>query len=560
MNPTTNGGMKFEAKYLVVTFNIDCVILTRLSFLDQFIIKFYLGRISMKINLSFEQKLSSTELHIFSCFNKVQEAKAAKKSKAATETKSQKVLSNGHWPEELKEAFDHAVASKHFKGDAGETFSLTLLSGATAIILGLGDKTKVNKELLRRQVASLYKGISSKYEDVTFHLDGFLVKGDLENSLAAIAESLYMASYTFDRHLSTKKTAKLQTVILATSEKKTSAKKFETALEEAKLIGECITVAKDFVNEAPNLLNSEIYSKEIEKDAKKLKNVKIKILGKAEMKKEKMGMFLSVNAGSAYEPQLVHLTYTPAKSTSKTKHIALVGKGLTFDTGGYSLKPGASMMNMKFDMAGSATMYAAFRAAVLLQLPIKVSCYLGITDNAVNELATMPDSIVTARNGKTVEILNTDAEGRLVLGDVVNYACDSKPDALIDAATLTGAILVALGSEVCGLFSNNQKLADSLLKSAKNSDEYMWQLPIITEHKNDMKAIVADLKNIGSSGNGGSAKGAAFIENFLTPDIAWAHLDIAGIGDSQGHLPYCSPKGASGLVIRTLVDYLKNVK
>ena len=174
-------------------------------------------------------------------------------------------------------------------------------------------------------------------------------------------------------------------------------------------------------------------------------------------------------------------------------------------------------------------------------------------------LATMPDSIVTARNGKTVEILNTDAEGRLVLGDVVNYACDSKPDAIIDAATLTGAILVSLGSEVCGLFSNNQKLADSLLTSAKNTDEYMWQLPIIDEHKNDIKAAVADLKNIGNSGHGGSAKAAAFIENFLAPEIAWAHLDIAGIGDSQGHLPYCPPKGASGIVIRTLVDYLKNV-
>lgn len=517
----------------------------------------------MKLNLSSEPNLSGTELHIFSCFNKTQEAKAvSKKTKGAKaeQPKSQKVLSHAHWPAELEEAFSHAVAAKHFKGDAGETFSLTLLSGATAIIIGLGDKNKVNKELLRRQIATLYKAVSAKYEDATLHLDGFLIKGELEESLSAIAEALYMASYTFDRHLSTKKPARLQTITLATSEKKAATKKFEQTLAEAQLLGESISVARDFVNEAPNILNSETYAKEIEKDAKKLKHVKIKILGKAELKREKMGMFLSVNAGSAYEPQLVHLTYTPPKATAKTKHIALVGKGLTFDTGGYSLKPGASMMNMKFDMAGSATMYAAFRAAVLLQLPVKISCYLGITDNAVNSLATMPDSIVTARNGKTVEILNTDAEGRLVLGDVVNYACDSKPDALIDAATLTGAILVALGSEVCGLFSNNQKLADSLLKSAKNVDEYMWQLPIITEHKNDMKATVADLKNIGSNGNGGSAKGAAFIENFIDPNIAWAHLDIAGIGDSQGHLPYCSPKGASGLIIRTLVDYLKHQK
>ncbi|MFA6238934.1 MAG: leucyl aminopeptidase family protein [Bacteriovorax sp.] len=521
----------------------------------------------MKINLSFEAKQSGTELHIFSCFNKTQEAKAASKTAKATTkkatpavlaAKSGKILSNAHWPEDLSEAFTHSVASRHYKGDAGEMFSVTLMSGATALIIGLGDKTKLTKELVRRQIATAYKAISNKYEDATIYVDGFMAKGESEGTLKALVESLHMASYTFDRHLASKKKTKLQSITLATGERKTSAKKFEAAIAEANSIGECITVARNFVNEAPNILNSEFYAKEIEKDVKNLKNVKIKVLGKAELKKEKMGMFLSVNAGSAYEPRLIHLTYTPAKSSAKTKHVALVGKGLTFDTGGYSLKPGASMMNMKFDMAGSATVYAAFRAAAMLHLPIKISCYLGVTDNAVNELATMPDSIVTARNGKTVEILNTDAEGRLVLGDVVNYACDTKPDALIDAATLTGAILVALGSEVCGLFSNNQKLADALLKSAKNADEYMWQLPIIDEHKNDMKATVADLKNIGGSSNGGSAKGAAFIENFVEPGIAWAHLDIAGIGDSQGHLPYCAPKGASGLVIRTLVDYLKN--
>lgn len=510
----------------------------------------------MNIKLSFAPEQVSTELNIFSCFNKTQEVKAAKNSKAKAET--HKVLSHAHWPEDLTEAFQHAVASKHFKADVGDTFSVTLINGQSAIIIGLGDKTKLTKEMLRKKFAKTYKVICSKYTDVTIHLDGFLLKGELEESLEAIAESLYMTSYVFDRHLSAKKTPKLQMVHFHTSEKKTVQKKFEAALSSAEKIGSSITVAKNFVNEAPNFLNSETYAKEIEKDAKSLKNVKVKVLGVPELKKEKMGMFLSVNAGSAFGARLVHLTYTPKKSTSKTKHIALVGKGLTFDTGGYSLKPGPSMMNMKFDMAGSATVYAAFRAAALLELPIKISCYLAMTDNAVNSLATMPDSIVTARNGKTVEILNTDAEGRLVLGDVVNYACDDKPDALIDVATLTGAVLVALGSEVCGLFSNNQKLADTLLKSAKNTDEYMWQLPIIEEHKNDMKAIVADLKNIGSSGNGGSAKGAAFIEYFIEPGVAWAHLDIAGIGDSQGHLPYCTAKGASGLIIRTLVDYLKH--
>ena len=400
----------------------------------------------MKINLSFEAKQSGTELHVYSCYNKSVEVKASKKADAK---KAEKVLFHSHWPEELVESFEHSVASKHYKAERGEMFSITMLSGATALIMGLGDKSKVTKEILRRKIAATYKAVSGKYEDATIHIDGFLIKGHAEESITAMLEALHMTAYTFDRHLAVKKKAKLQSITLATNEKKTLAKKFEAAIDEARVIGDCIKIARDFVNEAPNILNSEAYAKEIEKDVKNLKNVKIKVLGKAELKKEKMGMFLSVNAGSAYEPRLVHLTYTPPKATSKTKHIALVGKGLTFDTGGYSLKPGASMMNMKFDMAGSSTVYAAFRAAAELKLPVKISCYLGITDNAVNHLATMPDSIVTARNGKTVEILNTDAEGRLVLGDVVNYACDNKPDAIIDAATLTGAVLVALGSEVC---------------------------------------------------------------------------------------------------------------
>lgn len=515
----------------------------------------------MELKLVFDSKLPSTEVHLYSCFQKTQETKEANKktSKKVAVKKDEKTLSHAHWSKELVEEFEFSVASKHFKADMGETFSFTHLNGSTVIILGLGEKGKITREQLRKQFATLYKAIHNKYEDMTIHLDGFMLKDDAEGTLKAISEALHLSDYAFDRHLTAKRKTKMTSVTLLTEEKKTHQKKWEAVLAESKTVTNSINFARDLVNEAPNILNSESYAKEIEKDAKKLKNVKVKILGKAEMKKEKMGMFLSVNAGSAYEPQLVHLTYTPSKATAKTKHIALVGKGLTFDTGGYSLKPGASMMNMKFDMAGSATVYAAFRAAVELQLPIKISCFLGMTDNAVNSLATMPDSIVTARNGKTVEILNTDAEGRLVLGDVVNYACDVNPDAIIDAATLTGAILVALGSEVCGLFSNNDKLAKDLLESAKASDEYMWQLPIIDEHKNDMKSVVADLKNIGSVGNGGSAKGAAFIQAFLKNDIPWAHLDIAGVGDSQGHLPYCPNKGASGLVVRSLVNYLQNV-
>ena len=288
--------------------------------------------------------------------------------------------------------------------------------------------------------------------------------------------------------------------------------------------------------------------------------VKTKILGRAELKKEKMGLFLSVNSGSAKEPRLVHLTYTPKKATKNTKHIALVGKGLTFDTGGYSLKPGASMMNMKFDMAGAATVYGAFRAAVLAQAPVKITCILGMTDNAINSQATFPDSIVQARNGLYVEILNTDAEGRLVLADCLSYASDLKPDYMVNAATLTGAILVALGSEICGVFSNSESWTKSILKAAERADEYAWPMPMIDEFRDDMKSKISDLKNIGGSNFGGSSKAACFLEKFVGKDINWAHFDIAGVGDSQAHLPYCPKKGASGLMVRTLFQLIHSLK
>jgi leucyl aminopeptidase len=183
-----------------------------------------------------------------------------------------------------------------------------------------------------------------------------------------------------------------------------------------------------------------------------------------------------------------------------------------------------------------------------------------MTDNAVSSLATFPDAIVKGRNGKTVEILNTDAEGRLILADALDYACDQNPTAIIDAATLTGACLVALGNQVCAVLGNNQKWINEILDSAKESNEYMWQLPIIDEWRQDIKSKVADIKNIGSPMRAGTAIGAAFLEEFVKNDIPWAHLDIAGVADSQSHLPYCPSHGGSAIIVRTLTNLLVHAK
>ncbi len=502
----------------------------------------------MKISLNFYVKdCSSKEMIVVAAFSK-------KASKSNNDNRERLVYS--HWPQNIKECFDKTISSAHFQGKKGTTFQFFLENGCSVLSLGLGEKKYIDEEALRRAFAVLYQLASKTFMRISVIVDNFIIENNIERSLCAMAEGLWLTSYRFEKYKKAQDANLLETVF---DFRRPTLKehKMQQALNRTKILCDSVNICRDFVNEPPNVLTSSEYSKRILKDVKNhLKKVTARALGRAELKKENMGMFLSVNAGSAHPPQLIHLTYTPKKTTRKTKHIALVGKGLTFDTGGYSLKPSGAIINMKTDMAGSATVYAAFRAAVLTESPVKISCFLGITDNAINEQAVMPDSIVKSRKGKTVEILNTDAEGRLVLGDVLDYASSQKPDVIIDAATLTGACLIALGQEVCGLMGNNKKLKDLLREAAKKTNEYIWELPIIDEWRKDMESPIADLKNIGGTHFAGTAKAAAFLENFIEGNIAWAHLDIAGIANSQAHLPYCPKKGASGLMVRTLFHYL----
>lgn len=502
------------------------------------------------------QKALNADVKIVSAFQKTKTTTT--KGKSATET----VVSVDHWADKsLKEEFSQLKAAGNFKAGKDEVLTFTGTMGETVKVVGFGDKSKLKAEDLRKSMAKIFKAVKAeKFAHVSIDFHSFDVLKDSGHAATVIAEAVGMSNYHFDKYLSKKSPETLKEVTLSGFDKRKEVA-LKKAIDHVAPVVESINVARDFVNEVPNVLRSTEYAKLVEADAKKhLKGVKVKVLNKAQLKAEGMDMFLSVNAGSAFEARLVHLSYEPAKKTAKTKHIVLVGKGLVFDTGGYSLKPGANMMSMKHDMAGSATVYAAFRAAVLLKAPIKITCLMGITDNAVSSLATMPDSIVKARNGKTVEILNTDAEGRLVLGDVLDYACDLKPDGIIDAATLTGACLVALGNQVTAVLGNNQKWVETLLDAAKNADEYMWQLPIIPEWTQDMKSKVADLKNIGTPMRAGTATAAAFLQEFIKDDIPWAHLDIAGTADGQSHLPYCPPVGASGLTVRSLVHLLMNTK
>jgi leucyl aminopeptidase len=497
----------------------------------------------------------TADVKILTAFQKQQSTKAKS-------TKAETSVTVDHWADKsLKEEFTHLKAFATYKGSRDETLSFSGPQGETVIVVGLGDKSKLKPEELRKSVAKIIKSLkSSKLSKIAFDVPGFNGLRDEVLTAKLIAEVILMTDYSFEKYKSKKADPVKQTILLSHTEKKNN-QKLEKALQSVRNITSSLNFTKDLINEAPNVLHSEEYAKRIEADVKKnLPGVKVKILNKAQIQKEKMGLLLSVNSGSAYEPRLVHLTYEPPRSNSKTKHIALVGKGITFDTGGYSLKPGASMAGMKTDMGGSATLYGAFRASVLEKAPVKITCILAMTDNAVNSMATFPDSIITGRSGKTVEILNTDAEGRLILADALDYACDQNPHYLIDAATLTGACLVALGNQVCAVLGNDQKWINDVLNAAKSQDEYMWQLPIIEEWRQDIKSKIADIKNIGSPMRAGTAVAAAFLEEFIKNDVKWAHLDVAGVVDGQGHLPYCTSHGASGLMVRSLTHLLVNAK
>lgn len=501
----------------------------------------------MQIILNTDKK-NKAEMLLLSAFYQIDSKKKDAKGK----------IDHAHWSAEIRNAFNKAKSSIYFEGKKGEHFTLHLNSGETVYIIGMGEKEKVNAETLRREMARTIKYASTRTSEFTILLDEFVIGKDLEKSAYVICEAIEMALYDFSKFKASTRTLPMKKIILHTTKAEFKVSLLKE-MEKAKIVGEAVNLCRDFTNLPPNELNSETFAKAVLKDARALKRVRAKVLGKKQMQKEGMGCFLAVNAGSAYEPQLVHLTYTPSKVTSKTKHVALVGKGLTFDTGGYCLKPSTSIAGMKGDMAGAATVYAAFRVMAKLGFPYKVSCFLGMTDNAISSKAVMPDAIVKARNGKTVEILNTDAEGRLVLADVLNYACDEKPDFIIDAATLTGACVAALGMEFSGVMGNNKNWNAKILESARAVDERLWELPIVDEFREDMKSSCADLRNIGKNLGGGAQKGAAFLECFIKNNIPWAHVDIAGNSENQAHLPYCPSKGASGLMVRTLIHTVETM-
>jgi leucyl aminopeptidase len=365
----------------------------------------------------------------------------------------------------------------------------------------------------------------------------------------SLAEGASLGAYVFDRYKKEKKPLKLSRVELLVDGKPSRA-----LTDAARLgceIADAVCAARDLVNEPPRHVTPRALAAEARKMAQQV-GLKCEVLGRAQIEKLGMNLFLGVAQGSAEEPQLVRISYQPARANGKA--VALVGKAITFDSGGLSLKTAQGMEDMKTDMAGAAAVIGAMRLVAALEPPFAVRGYFGACENLPSGTAYKPGDVIVGKNGTSVEVLNTDAEGRLVLADVLAWAVEDKPAALIDLATLTGAILVALGPWTAGLFSNDEQLANELLACARRAGEPLWRMPLPAEMEELIKSPVADLKNTGGR-FGGSINAALFLQHFVGK-VPWAHLDIAGPASIDKERGY-NARGGTGAGVRLLAEWIR---
>ncbi len=447
-------------------------------------------------------------------------------------------------------ALSAAAKLEDFTGKAGESLRVALPRGGAknVLLVGLGDATFGEKEARTLAVRAAVAG--SKYGVVAIALPA-----DDDGILRAAAEGAMTGAYRYTRYLTgdRKPKRRLETARLIVSRKD---KKAAAAVEAGVVMAESVMLVRDLVNAPPNDLTPVALANEARKacEAHGIGFVEWDKAGLAELGAE---LFLAVNRGSAEEPRMVHMSYVPESAGPKHKKIVFVGKGLTFDSGGLCIKPAASMIDMKCDMAGAATTIGIILAAARLKLPIEVHGLFGATENMTGSSAYRPGDVFKSLDGKTVEIINTDAEGRLVLADVLSYAAKTlKPDYMIDHATLTGACMVALGPWTAGLYANDDTLASAYAKAAGEQGESFWRMPLDEDLRESLKSDVADMKHMGDR-YGGSITAALFLKEFVGK-TKWMHLDIAGPAFAE-RAHGTSPKGGTGFGVATGVRFLESL-
>ncbi len=446
----------------------------------------------------------------------------------------------------------------HFDGKAGSSVVLRPLGfGAKRVlVVGFGKKAEFSEETVRQSAAiavNVAKNVKAKKIVSAFLGTGH---GGMNPKLAgkAIAEGALLAAYDFAKYKSDHKAPVLESFEVIAKDGKV-ARAGADGLQLGEAYAQGTIVARDLVNEpAQHMRPADLVQVAKDIAGKSKGKVKIKVFDQTALEKMGAGGILGVARGSDHPPFLVHLTYKPANAK---KRIALVGKAITFDTGGISLKPADHMMTMKLDMAGAAAVLGAFSALVALQPKVEVHGVFGAAENMPSGNAIVPGDVVRAMNKKTIEVLNTDAEGRVTLADTLTYGVKLKPDMMIDLATLTGACMVALGEEIAGVMSNNAQVEQKVLMAAKEAGENMWALPLEPRYKPLMKSEVADLKNIAGR-YGGAITAGLFLQEFVD-GVPWAHLDIAGPAFAERPLNAYTKHGGTGFGVRTLLEFVRSL-
>lgn len=456
---------------------------------------------------------------------------------------------------QLAGLISQSLKIEEFKGSAGEfkTFhSHHKVKAKYVMVLGLGEAKKFEVETIRKATGKVVAVAEQlKAKDVSYTI--VEATEDLcspEAAVEAATEAFVLASYKFTTYKSKKGTSSLvQNVAYPLLSAKFSAS-CKQGIHRGQLIGNAANFTRDLVNTPSHDKPPELLAKHAQKTA----GIRTRVFRARDLKRMGMGGIVGVGQGSMYPPVLVEMIYKPAGKAKKV--VALVGKGVTFDSGGLSLKPPKSMETMKDDMAAAGAILGVMKTLKDIKPNVEVRAYIPSAENMPDSNAMRPGDVLKMYSGKTVEVLNTDAEGRLILADALAFACESKPDYIIDMATLTGACLVALGEQYSAIMGNNKELIHKVIEAGKSCGENIWELPLVEEYKDEMKSSVADIQNIGGP-YGGTINGGLFLQEFVDPKIPWVHIDIAG--PSWANKPHAyGPKGGTGVMVRTLCKFLKS--
>jgi len=494
------------------------------------------------MQLKYKKKINSKDSHIIIAIFEDKEPKKLPSSVKKTLSLYQK---------------NKDFTGKHSKLLIINTDAKTKEWAARTIFIGLGK----SKELTGKKVREAFAVAAKKARKLESAKINIQLSSVLKSYAQEIGEACQLANYSLggyktDKESQIEKKKQFNSMIYV-SEKRD--KDFEKGLQRGILIASSVNLVRDLVNGPSNIVDEGCFAKKA-KEVAKNSRCKVRILEKKDLERLKMGALLGVNHGCAAGAKLITLEYKPSRI--KSSPIILVGKGVLFDTGGYNLKPTSGIDTMHMDMAGAAVVLGIMNLLRSLEIKQHVIGVMPITQNMIDANAQRPNDIVTSYSGKTIQILNTDAEGRLILADALSYAQEKwkKPRAIIDIATLTGACMVALGEQYAGLMGNDQELIDGIKNSGEKTDEELWQLPIHKKFIEIMKDDMADLRNIdrGTSRLAGASKAAGFLQHFIEKGNKWAHIDIAGTAFVKDPKKY-DQKYGTGYGVRLMIDYLENL-